>query len=104
MTDETTLVDDPAHHRFDLRQGDTTVAFITYRDRPGGVVELVHTEVVPAGRGHGYGGRLAGSVLALLRDRGVSVLPSCPFLRDYLAAHPDQVDLVPADQRERFGL
>jgi uncharacterized protein len=32
------------------------------------------------------------------------VRPYCPFVRTYLKEHPDQADLVAADDRGRFGL
>jgi hypothetical protein len=33
------------------------------------------------------------------------VLPLCPFVRGYIAGHPDDyLDLVPEDQRENFQL
>ena len=39
-----------------------------------------------------------------LRDRGVAVLPYCPFVRAYLQRHPELVDVVPEAERARFGL
>ena len=32
------------------------------------------------------------------------VLPYCPYVRAWLGRHPAYVDLVPADDRDRFGL
>lgn len=32
------------------------------------------------------------------------MLPFCPFVNAWIGKHPDYLDLVPADQRERFGL
>jgi hypothetical protein len=32
------------------------------------------------------------------------VLPYCPFIRGWIARHPDYVDLVPAKRRAAFQL
>jgi hypothetical protein len=32
------------------------------------------------------------------------VLPFCPFVKSYIERHGELLELVPADQRERFGL
>jgi hypothetical protein len=31
-------------------------------------------------------------------------MPVCPFVRGYLERHPEEIDLVPVDERARFGL
>jgi len=38
------------------------------------------------------------------RRDGLSVLPFCPFVRGYIARHPEDVELVPADLRAHFDL
>ena len=32
------------------------------------------------------------------------MLPFCPFVNEWLKRHPEYMDLVPEDERERFGL
>jgi hypothetical protein len=32
------------------------------------------------------------------------VLPSCPFVRSWIARHEDYLDLVPTDRRGEFDL
>jgi uncharacterized protein len=34
----------------------------------------------------------------------LSVVPVCPFVRDFIQRHPVYLDLVPAELRERFQL
>jgi predicted GNAT family acetyltransferase len=104
LTGAQSIRDDPARSRFELRQGEVTIGYLTYQPGAQGVVALLHAEVDPAHRGSGVGGRLVAQSLHLLRERGVSVLPFCPFVRAYLAGHPGEEDLVPVAQRERFGL
>ncbi|MFF7633211.1 DUF1275 family protein [Kitasatospora sp. NPDC008050] len=47
---------------------------------------------------------VAAIALDSARERGLAVLPYCPFIRGWLGKHPDYVDLVPQDQLNRFGL
>jgi hypothetical protein len=42
--------------------------------------------------------------LDVARSRRLAVLPECDFMRGWIEKHPDYVDLVPADERARFGL
>ena len=49
--------------------------------------------------GQGLGSRLVREALTGLRDRGVAVLPYCPFVKAYLQRHPELVDLVPEAER-----
>jgi predicted GNAT family acetyltransferase len=42
--------------------------------------------------------------LRQLDERGVVVLPYCPFVRAYLQRHPELVHLVPAGRRAEFDL
>ena len=34
----------------------------------------------------------------------LAVLPFCPFVNGYIESHPDYVELVPEDYRDKFGL
>ena len=40
----------------------------------------------------------------MARERGLAVHPDCPFVRGWIAKHPEYVDLVPADEHARYGL
>ncbi|MEJ7754921.1 MAG: hypothetical protein WKF83_00090 [Nocardioidaceae bacterium] len=42
--------------------------------------------------------------LDILRARDEQVLPVCPFVPAVIRDHPELLDLVPVDQRVRFGL
>jgi predicted GNAT family acetyltransferase len=100
---ETTVVDNPAAHRFEIMVGDTVAGFAAYQ-RDGSTVSFTHTEVDPSFEGHGLGSVLARGALDATRAAGRSVLPYCPFVRGYIERHPDYLDLVPADRRSGFGL
>ena len=57
-------------------------------------IVFTHTVVPPALEGHGVGSRLVRGALDLARDRGLKVVPQCPFVRAYLDKHPAYRDLL----------
>jgi predicted GNAT family acetyltransferase len=67
-------------------------------------IAFIHTEVDPRFGGRGLGGVLARAALDAARERGLAVLPHCPFIRGWIGKHPEYVDLVPEVERPRFGL
>ncbi|MDQ1643034.1 MAG: uncharacterized protein QOJ90_2385 [Actinomycetota bacterium] len=95
--------DEPDKHRFVLLVDGAEAGKVTYRDEDGAVA-LLHTEVDDAYEGQGLGSRLVAETLATVRERGVHVLPYCPFVRAYLKRHQDLWSLVPPDTRGRFDL
>jgi predicted GNAT family acetyltransferase len=100
---ETTVVDNPAAHRFEITVDGKVAGFAAY-ERDGSTVSFTHTEIDPSFEGRGLGSALARGALDATRAEARSVLPYCPFIRGYLERHPDYLDLVPADQRSKFGL
>lgn len=85
--------DDPERRRFVIEVDGEPGGFAAYRVRDGAVV-ITHTEVDPRHRGRGVGGHLARGTLDLLRERGDTVVPLCPFFAAYLVDHPEYGDLV----------
>jgi predicted GNAT family acetyltransferase len=70
----------------------------------GEAVAFLHTQVDPAFEGRGLGSMFVREALRQLDERGVVVLPYCPFVRAYLQRHPELVHLVPAGRRAEFDL
>lgn len=100
----TTVRDNPAQQRYEILDGDTVAGFLAYR-MTGDRIELSHTEVDPAFQGRGLARRLVSEVLAEARARGQAVLPLCPYVRRVIAQDRQRhLDLVPAEERARFGL
>ncbi|HJE61217.1 MAG TPA: N-acetyltransferase [Nocardiopsis listeri] len=58
------------------------------------MITFTHTEVDPAFEGKGVGGTLVREALDDVRARGLSVLPMCPFVKAWIARHPEYTDLV----------
>ncbi len=101
--DEIEVVNNEAVHRYEARVDGTVLGFAAYRLRPGEIV-FTHTEVDPAAEGKGVGSAIAKAALADARDRGLAVVPLCPFISGYIARHRDDyLDLVPEDYREGLG-
>jgi predicted GNAT family acetyltransferase len=95
--------DDPAQSRFEIRIDGTLVGFAEYRLH-GTVADFTHTQIDEALEGRGLAGRLIGAALDATRAAGRQVRPYCPFVRAYIARHPEYTDLVPAEARARFEL
>lgn len=91
--------DVPAAGRFEARNGDgDLVGYTSYRHN-GSETFLVRTVTEPAWRGRGVATAMTVVVLDLLRAAGRSVIPRCPFVRDFLARHDELWDLVPERHR-----
>ena len=89
------IQDEPDRSRFEILVDGKLAGFAAYRLRDGAVV-LTHTEIDPGHRGGGLGAQLARGTLDTLRERGARVVPSCPFIADYIARNPEYGDLVDA--------
>ena len=100
---ERTVVDDPQAGRFEIRVDGDVAGYAEYRAE-GAALAFTHTVVEPAYEGQGIGSALARGALDAVRERGVQVVPYCPFIRGWIAKHPDYVDLVPEGERARFDL
>jgi predicted GNAT family acetyltransferase len=100
---EITIAHEPEHHRYAIAADGEQVGFARYREQPGEIV-VTHTEIAPAFGGQGLGSRLVAHVLDDARRRHVGVVPACPFVRDYIAVHPEDSELVPESHRAAFGL
>jgi predicted GNAT family acetyltransferase len=98
------VVDAPKRERFEIRLGDEVAGFTEYKLRSG-LIAFVHTEVAPEHEGKGLASRLISGALDAARERGLAVLPFCPFVRGFIAQHPDEyLELVPSDLRRHFEL
>lgn len=79
--------------RVDAHVDDTLIGFAAYEVCDDGSYSFHHTEVFEEYSGHGYGKELAAGVMDAVRERGVKIAPTCPFLRKYMDAHPETQDI-----------
>jgi uncharacterized protein len=96
-------VDNRSARRYEWYEGERLAGFLAY-DLDGDRIDLRHTEVAAGFEGRGIGGRIARHALDEARRLHRTVVPSCPFVRRWLAKHPDYLDLVPEPERLRFHL
>jgi hypothetical protein len=92
--------DNPEERRYELLVDGSPAGMILYRPRPNALA-LIHTEVDPSLEGHGLGGQLVAAALDDIRERGLKVVPVCPFVRDFIDEHPEYQDLVLAHGPQR---
>jgi predicted GNAT family acetyltransferase len=89
----TPIEHDPDHNRFVARL-ERGVAHLSYERAAAKVLDLQHTVVPRGARGRGVGEALVQTALDYARDQGLRVIPTCPFVSRWIAAHPDYEPLV----------
>lgn len=94
--------DNEEGQRFELHVG-SEIAFIQYQPMHG-VLVLTHTEVPSSLEGMGVGSALAEGSLRLLAQRGLEVIPICPFVHEYIQRHPSHAGRVSARYKRRGDL
>lgn len=95
--------DNPDRHRFEIDLGDGSFAFAEYNLLTGKIM-FTHTEVPEAHEGKGLGTALIRAGLAAARERGLQVIPICPFFAAYMKDHEEVQDLLDPVWRKKFGL
>lgn len=79
--------------RYELTSAGEQLGLIDYR-QTGDVLDMVHTEILPAARGRGLGAVLVRGALDDVRARGHRIIPSCWFIREFVDANGDYADLL----------
>ena len=95
MDDVPPVVDNEDASRFELAV-DGHVAELVYRRNRDRLV-LLHTGVPDELEGRGLGGILVTAAVDRARREGLTVVPSCPFARGWLARHPEVASRVPIE-------
>lgn len=95
MTDTSQITDHPEDSKLEYT-ADGHRAELRYRLR-GNRLVIVHTAVPPELEGHGIGGTLVAAALARAAQQDLTVVPLCPFARQWLQRHPDAAAAVTID-------
>jgi uncharacterized protein len=82
VSDAPQVTDNQAEFRFELRT-DEGAAELLYRRRADRLI-LIHTAVPPELEGRGIGGRLVAAAVDRAAQEGLTVVPLCPFARQWL--------------------
>ena len=99
---EWTVRDNPERHRFEIDLGES-VAIAEYTLTEG-IIMFTHTEVPPEHGGEGIGTALIRAGLKAARERGLKVIPICPFCAAYLQRHEEERDLLDPAWRQRLNV
>ncbi len=94
MSSPVQVTNNSADGQFEIH-ADDQVATLAYSEREGKIY-LIHTEVPKPLEGRGYASALAKTALDYARERQLTVVPFCPFVRAYLKRHPEYSALVKA--------
>ncbi|GAA1451334.1 MULTISPECIES: GNAT family N-acetyltransferase [Nocardiopsis] len=89
-----TVVDVPERSRYEVSADGEVVGFSAYHLIDEGVYALPHVEVDPAFEGRGVASALMRESLDDIRERGLKVVPICPFARAYIGKNRGYADLV----------
>ena len=90
---QTTVTENPERHRYEIYV-DGELAGYTMFTLDGDVAIMPHTKIDPEYKGHGLATELIGAALDDLRERGMTVVPRCPFVRDFVEKHPEYQDII----------
>ena len=82
-----TLIDNQEKNQYEFHI-EGHIAKIEYKLK-GERIYLIHTEVPKAIGGRGIGSMLVKRVLEDIQDRGLNLVPLCPFVAAYLKEHPE---------------
>jgi uncharacterized protein len=105
--DAPVVTDNPSASRYEMHAmpAGELAGFVEYKLRQHDtVISLVHTEIEPPFQGKGLATHLARFSLDDARQRGLAVLPLCPYINSWIKKHPEYTELVPQDRRAEFGL
>ena len=103
MAADLAIRDNPAKHRFEIDLGDGSFAIAEYNLLDGKIV-FTHTEVPAGHEGQGIGTALIRFALNSARERGLKVIPICPFFAAYIKSHPEEQDLLEPAYRKVLDL
>ncbi len=86
------ILHNTGENRFETMESGYT-AYLGYQPYDGGL-NLRVTFVPATVEGRGIGSELTAYVLDYCRDNGLSVIPTCPFIKYYIQHHPEYRSLV----------
>jgi predicted GNAT family acetyltransferase len=101
-TGDPEVIDVPAEHRFVVRENGAS-AELVYQVADGELV-LVHTGVPDELGGRGIGTHLVKAAIEKAGREHLTIVPYCPFARQWLRDHPDAAGSTPIDWQPARGL
>lgn len=83
----------PEQLTFSATSGDVELGVLSYQ-RLDHALDLRHTVVEPQAEGRGVGSALVRAALDVARSEHLSVIPTCWFVGEFVAKHPEYEDLL----------
>jgi hypothetical protein len=96
MTASITVRDNAESRAYEALIGDEVVGTLVY-EHEGKRIVFSHTFVEPRHRGQGVGAELVKQAMEDLRSKGTKVTVLCDFAADFVAKHPEYVDVIDVD-------
>lgn len=87
------VADNVAQSRFEITLNGNVAGYAEYIKR-GDTLEIPHTVTDPGFRGQGIASVLVRALLLQIRADQKSVVPSCPFVADFILEHAEFADLT----------
>ncbi len=84
--------DDRRHRYYAMIDGHE--AHIRFAPAGAGTLDFQHTEVPPELRGRGIAAALVRQALEDVRARGERIIATCPYVKEFLARHPEYQPLA----------
>ena len=103
MADDIIIRDNPDKHRFETDLGGGKMAIAEYNLLSNAIM-FTHTEVPEEFEGRGIGTKLIEFALAAARERGLQVIPICPFFAAYMREHEEVQDLLTPTYAKILGV
>jgi uncharacterized protein len=75
-------------------EGEAEPAELTYSRPEDGVIDFNHTFVPEPSRHKGVAAEMAKAALAFAQEKGLKVVPSCPYVDAYVKKHGEYADLL----------
>ena len=98
VSDAPQVTDNQAQSRFEMDTGGHVAELVYHRN--GKRLAIIHTDVPAELEGRGIGGRLVTAAIDRAAGEGLTIVPLCPFARNWLERHADQAARVPIDWGE----
>lgn len=92
MSPSLDLIDNTEQKQYEVHIG-SEMSRVEYI-RAGDKIYLTHTEVPASLAGKGIGSALIGAVLSDVKEKGLTLVPLCPFVALYLQRNPEWKELV----------
>lgn len=86
------VLHDPTHHRFSVATS-AGEAELTYRIRPEGTMDLLHTFVPAGARGGSVASDLVDAAVNYGRAQGLKLVATCPYVQTWLKRNPESEGL-----------